>query len=33
MKVLQDINGSIFADGNNNSGALGMAAMHKLLGK
>jgi hypothetical protein len=33
MKVLQYIDGSIVADGNNNSGALGMAAMHKLLGK
>jgi hypothetical protein len=33
MKILQYIDGSIVADGNNNSGALGMAAMHKLLGK
>ena len=33
MKVLQYIDGSIVSDGNNNSGALGMAAMHKLLGK
>jgi hypothetical protein len=33
MKVLQYIDGSIVADGANNSGALGMAAMHKLLGK
>jgi hypothetical protein len=33
MKVLQYINGSIVAAGSNNSGALGMAAMHTLLGK
>ncbi len=33
MKVLQYIDGSIVAAGSNNSGALGMAAMHKLLGK
>jgi hypothetical protein len=33
MKVLQYIDGSIIAAGSNNSGALGMAAMHKLLGK
>jgi hypothetical protein len=33
MKVLQYINGSIVNAGNMNSGALGMAAMHTLLGK
>ncbi len=33
MKVLQDITGNIFAAGGANSGPLGMAAMHTLLGK
>jgi hypothetical protein len=33
MKILQYIDGSIVAAGNSNSGALGMAAMHQLLGK
>jgi hypothetical protein len=33
MKILQYIDGSVVAAGNNNSGALGMAAMHTLLGK
>jgi hypothetical protein len=33
MKVLQYINGSVINAGNNNSGALGLAAMHTLLGK
>jgi hypothetical protein len=33
MKVVQYIDGSIISSGNNNSGPLGMAAMHTLLGK
>jgi hypothetical protein len=33
MKILQYIDGSIVAAGTGNSGAQGMAAMHKLLGK
>jgi hypothetical protein len=33
MKILKYIDGSIAAAGSNNSGALGVAAMHTLLGK
>jgi hypothetical protein len=33
MKIIQSINGNIGPAGNMNSGPLGMAAMHMLLGK